>query len=103
MAKEKSETVEKKAKVILRFEDLDISEFVNIDKARRAYLAVFGGAKGGSAELVLAHRISAQNPGIDKEEHVKLVYKGLYGLLDVKKAAKNREIEKKDAKTRASR
>lgn len=110
MAQEKSEKVEKveKAekivkKVSVRFEDFDVSEFVNIEKARRAYMAVFGGAKGGSSELTLAHRILARNPGIEKENLVKEVYVGLYGLLDKAKAKVNRENEKKAAKKKASR
>ncbi len=94
---------QEKKKIITKFEDFDIEGFVNIDKARRAYNAVYGGAKGGSAELVLAHKIKAQAPELSQVELVKEVYLAMYGLFDKKKAEINRTNEKKEARKKASR
>lgn len=88
-------------KEITRFEDIDSSAMVNIVKAHRAFKAVFGGAKGGTAEIVLAQRLAGQFP--NKEELVIEVYKGLKGLLNPSKAMKNRENEAKDRARKASK
>lgn len=88
-------------KKITRFEDIDSSAMVNIVKAQRAFKAVFGGAKGGTAEIVLAQRLAGQFP--NKEELVIEVYKGLKGLLNPSKAKKNRENEAKDRARKASK
>ncbi len=99
---EKSEKPKTAAeKKIVNFEDIDSSAMVNIVKAERAFKAVFGGAKGGSAELVLVQKLAGEYP--DKEKLVTEVYKGLGGLLDVAKAKKNRANEAKDRARKASK
>lgn len=92
---------EKIKKTITKFEDIDSSAMVNIVKANRAFKGVYGGAKSGSAEIVLANKLRVE--GYEGEELVVEVYKGLLGLLDVKKAKINRENEKKDKLKKASR
>lgn len=92
---------QKRIKVITSFEDIDSSAMVNIIKAQRAFKAVFGGAKAGSAENVLNVKLAGQFP--DKEELVLEIYKGLRGLLNVAKAKKNRENEEKDKLRKASK
>lgn len=89
----------KTEKTIARFEDINSSAMVNEVKGKRAFSAVFGGAKAGSAELILAQRLAKDFP--DKEELVVEVYKGLLGLLDVAKAKVNRVNEKKAVERRA--
>ena len=87
-------------KKITKFEDIDSSRMVNEVKAVRAFKGVFGGAKAGSAELVLATKLRGEFEG---EELVAEVYKSLGGLLDLAKAKKNRENEKKDKRKKASK
>ena len=89
-----------KSKKITKFEDIDSSEMVNGVKAMRAYKAVYGGAKGGSAEVLLAGQLRGKFEG---EELVIEVYKGLGGLMNKAKAKVNRENEAKDKKKKASR
>jgi len=107
MAKKEVKETTKEVKVeepkIIKFEDLDLSACVNIEKAKRAFKGVFGGAKTGSAELDLANRLRMLNPKLTKEELVIEVYKGLLGLLDPAKAKINRENEKKEASRKASK
>lgn len=85
-----AEKIEKK---ITKFEEIDSSAMVNDVKANRAFKAVFGGAKAQSAEVALATQL--RSPDLKGEELVVEVYKGLGGLLNVSKAKKNRENEKK--------
>ena len=92
---------DKKEKAITKFEDIDSSAMVNEVKAVRAFKAVFGGAKGGSAEITLVQKLAGEFP--DKEELVKEVYKGLGGLLEVVKAKVNRVNEAKTKAKKASR
>lgn len=89
-----------KEKTIIKFEDMDSSAMVNIVKAQRAFKAVYGGAKGGSAEITLAGKLRGEYEG---EELVMEVYKGLGGLMSVAKAKINRANEEKDKKKKASR
>ena len=89
-----------KEKTITKFEDVDSSAMVNGVKALRAFKAVYGGAKGGSAEIVLAGKLRGEYEG---QELVEEVYKGLGGLMNVSKAKLNRENENKDKAKKASR
>ena len=89
-----------KEKTITKFENVDLSAMVNGVKANRAFKAVYGGAKGGSAEIVLAGKLRGEYEG---QELVEEVYKGLGGLMNVSKAKINRENEKKDKAKKASR
>ncbi len=89
-----------KEKTITKFEDIDTSACVNGVKALRAYKAVYGGAKGGSAEITLAGKLRGEYEG---QELVIEVYKGLGGLLNVAKAKINRANEVKDKNKKASR
>lgn len=89
-----------KEKIITKFEDIDTSEMVNGMKALRAFQAVYGGARGGSAEVILAGKLRGEFEG---EELVKEVYKGLYGLMDKTKAKTNRGNEAKAKKIKESR
>lgn len=89
MAKEKAE------KAVDLFGSL-----VNSSKLERAKKAVDGGAKPGSAELTLKVLLSKDFQG---DELVVEIYKGLGGLVNAAKAAKNRENEKKDAARKRSR
>lgn len=88
-----------KKKIVL-FSDIDSSAMVNGVKTLRAFKAVYGGAKGGSAEIVLVGKLRGEYEG---EELVIEVYKGLGGLMNVKKAKINRINEEKDKKKKASR
>ena len=101
--KETTKEVKVEEPKVVKFEDLDLSACVNLVKARRAFNGVFGGAKGSSAELDLANKLRGLNPKLTKEELVIEVYKGLLGLLDPVRAAKNRVNEKKDAVRKASK
>ena len=77
------------------------ADMVNGVKAQRAYNAVHGKGKGGSAEVVLVQKLAGDFP--DKGELVREVYKGLGGLLNVQKAKKNRENEAKEKIRKANR
>ena len=92
MKKEQSE--------IKKIEDIDISSMVNGVKAIRAFKAVYGGAKGGSAEVSLAGQLRGEYEG---QELVEEVYKGLGGLMNVSKAKINIENENKNKAKKASR
>ena len=94
---------ETKINKIIKFEDIDSSSLVNGVKAVRAFKAVFGGAKGGSAEITLVNRLRAENPELEGEELVIEIYKGLGGLVDLARAKKNRENEVKEKKAKANR
>lgn len=94
---------EVKVKKITKFEDMDSSTLVNEVKANRAFKAVFGGAKGGSAEVTLVGKLRAENPDLKGEELVIEVYKGLLGLVDKARASKNRENENKAKIAKASK
>ncbi len=91
----------KTSKKIIKFEDIDSSAMVNGVKARRAFKAVFGGAKPQTNEITLASQLRTENPDLKGEELVMEVYKGLGGLVDVNKAKKNRENEKKEKERKA--
>lgn len=88
-------------KKVVRFEDFNFDSLVNETKAKRAFSAVFGGAKPQSNEVILAGKLRGQ--GFEGEELVVEIYKGLGGLVDSERAAINRVNEKKSAKVRASR
>lgn len=77
------------------------ADMVNGVKARRAYDAVYGKGKGGTAEVVLVQRLAGDFP--DKGELVREVYKALGGLVNVQKAKVNRGNEKKDRERKAKR
>lgn len=77
------------------------ADMVNGVKAKRAFDAVMGKGKGGTAEVILVQRLSADFP--DKGELVREVYKALGGLLNVQKAKVNRANEEKDRKRKASK
>jgi len=94
---------EKKEEKVVRFEDLDLSACVNIEKAKRAFSGVYGGSKAGSVELTLANQLRITNPSIKKEELIIEVYKGLLGLLDPAKAKVNRQNEKKEKSRKEAR
>lgn len=100
-AKVEKEALKNSEKKIVKFEDIDSSAMVNEVKAVRAFKAVFGGAKGGSAEITLVQKLAGEFP--NKEELVTEVYKGLGGLLNVAKAKVNRINETKTKKAKASR
>lgn len=93
----------KEPKKITKFEDVDTSALANEAKAKRAFKAVMGGAKGGSAEVALMFKCKAENPDISVDELVTEIYKGLGGLVDAGKAKLNREQDKKERAKRASR
>lgn len=99
MAKEQK----KESKKITKFEDIDSSLMVNEVKAKRAFKAVFGGAKPQTAEVVAALELKAKNPDLKGEELVMEVYKALGGLVNKEKAATNRANEKKTKDTKESR
>jgi len=99
----KVEEKEIKVKKIISFEDIDSSSMVNDVKAVRAFKAVFGGAKGGSNEITLVGKLRAENSDLKGEKLVIEVYKGLGGLVDLARAAKNRENEKKAKIIKASK
>ena len=92
---------EKSEKKITSYEDIDSSAFVNEVKGIRAFKAVFGGAKGGSAEVTLVQKLAGDFP--DKEALVTEVYKGIGGLLNVAKAKVNRANEAKEKAKKASK
>lgn len=97
------ETSKVKGNKVVRFEDIDTSLMVNVEKAKRAFKGVFGGAKGGSNEITLAGQLRAENPKLVGAKLVLEVYKGLGGLVDAKKAAVNRKSEAKTKAAKASR
>ena len=76
------------------------ADMVNGVKAKRAYDAVMGKGKGGTAEVILVQRLSADFP--DKGELVREVYKSLGGLLNEAKAKVNRANEQKARLKKAS-
>lgn len=78
----------------------DLTPCVDADKLRRARLAVEGKAKPDTAEVHLAAKLRGKYGG---DALILEIYKGLKGLYNVTKAAKNRENEKKAAQRRASR
>jgi len=99
-AKDLAKAEAKAAKLAKPVSFADVSkDMVNIVKAERAYRAVFGGAKGGSNELVLVQKLSGDFR--DKAELCVEVYKGLGGLLNAQKAQVNRANEKKDKARKA--
>lgn len=89
----------KNTKTILKFEDIDCSDMVNLEKAKRAFKGVYGGAKGDTAEICLANKLRGEFEG---EELVREVYKGLGGLIDKPKAKINR-VNKEKAKKNKER
>lgn len=92
---EEEEVKEEKQKATSNPEVVNLEGMVNSEKAERARKAVFGGAKAGSNELVLMSQIRANNPKISNNKLVLEIYKGLGGLVDVKKAEVNRKNEAK--------
>ena len=73
---------------------------VDLAKIERAKKAVYGGAKGDTAEVKLANQLRGKYEG---DVLVVEVYRGLGGLIDLTRAKKNRENEKKAAQKRAAR
>lgn len=100
---EKLAKAEAKAlKVALPINFAEVSaEMVNGVKALRAYNAVIGKAKGGTAEVALVQKLAGEFP--DKSELVVKVYEGLGGLLNAAKAKVNRANEAKDKARKASK
>lgn len=110
MAKKKSSKIKSKAsepKVIvpkkpeepklLVLDKLEINiQLVNQNKALRSVAAANGQAKPQSAEGVLAGKFKGE--GLEGEKLVLAIYEGLKGLVNAKKAIKNRENEKKAQK-----
>ncbi len=90
----KKETKPKKKSVA------DLTACVNSDKLRRAKLAVYGGSKPNVNAVHLAAKLGVDYEG---DALVMEVYKGLLGLVDPERAAKNRENEKIAAEKRARR
>lgn len=103
MKKDLEKSGQPEIKKITKFEDIDSSVFVNDVKARRAFKAVFGGAKAQSAEITLVSELRTVNPDLKGEDLILEVYKGLDGLVSVEKAKLNRDNEKKALKQRAAR
>ena len=75
---------------------------MNATKAKRAVDAVHGKSKVLSVERDLVAKFRTEKPKITNEELYLEVYKGMYGLIDVVRAAKNRENEAKERKRKRS-
>jgi hypothetical protein len=88
-----AQTEQASVRKLTAYEDMDTSLMVNEVKSHRAFKAVFGGAKSGSAELVIASKLRAE--GFSGDELFVETYKALGGLMNKEKATVNRENEKK--------
>ena len=86
-------------KKVSSLSDLDTSLMVNSAKTLRAFNALMGKTKPDTSETALAARFRGEKKG---QELFEAIYVGLGGLMNVARASKNRDNEKKAAKKRNS-